>query len=1357
MSKISVGNKLSIDDFILQVSKLDDIKVIEKVQGNKNKYKGVYVKNEKTKNFCLKVKDRVFIHGVPRHLRREFSEIIENIEKHIKTGSDSVDSPQMIKVYTPTVIDGFKGRKKEIKSIDKAFKDRKIAIICGESGQGKTTLAEQFLYDEYSNDRTLKSICRIEFDECEKVTFGRLLCHFISANSHFDEINESVTIQANEIIKGNGKESSIEDIKRNYCTLMVNKIKNQASYLFIDNANKMNDSEFADFIKELNNQFKDKINILITTQHEPDAMALNKSKVEVINLSDEKLGEEDAWTVFINHYTSNKKERKNIKSSEEKKGLFCKFIYDFFGGNIRAIVFVAEIFAFQNSKDKENLWKQYKSGGYQIFEVKGNIDEDKHNKDEMRILPIKLANCMAWLNKNSYNSALNKLWNDVNVKLVLLIAALYEQTAIRKDDVDNYLGIENRFSSYANIMNPYFRLKGDTILMHPLIAKALCVAISDSEYKLELDEWLKLTLAIQDIKDDKNNNYSLNEDNFNKISDKIKEQLKNNEVIEIKGSVGYKTFYGLTATEEVKRKVIISEGAAKIGESAFCCSDVCEITIPSSVEKICAYAFSGCDMLSKVNLPDDSNLSIIEEKAFYACESLKEIKIPSNVKMIGDEAFSELKNLETVFYNAVRAEIGSLVLDESKENLKNIIFGNKVQYIDDELFSYLPQLTEIQIPASVEEIVGWAFSSCQSLKKVTFEEGSKLKFIGKGDGCNNYWIGGPFYDLPQLTEIQIPASVEEIGAYAFSKCRSLKKVTFEEGSKLKFIGISAFCADNRLKFNCKNGLCYLGTPNNKLFALIQPKILDGSGDSLYENESYIKIEKDTKIIAKQAISCFYAICSIGAGTVYYGAKLESIIVDPDNEKYSSIDNCLIDKTNKTLIKGCKNSIIPNGVKIIEPSAFEGSLISKIVIPSSVEIIGAGALSGCSNLDEVYFDKGIELKVINRGSFSGCRSLKNIELPASVERIEGNVFSGCSELQRLSVDEKNKVYYSQDNCIIESDTKKLIIGCKNSVIPKDIKVIGERAFYDRKNLTKIEIPNSVRVIEESAFSFTGLKTLVLPENIELIKSAAFSDQIETKEWETVRWNAINCQTENRGDYIFGMESHISSLYIGSKVKSFPSGLVHSWHIQEIHIDDIGAWCAMDFNSSDDNPLGYAQKLFIGENETKNLIIPNGVSLIKPNTFCRSVIEEISVPASVTDIGESAFMWCLHLKNVKFCEGSLLKHISQWAFSYSAIKSVEIPDGVTVIDEFAFNGCYILEEITIPESLEKIGKFAFGRPKGSSYLRINYCGTKDKFATLWANSIELNEKFEPVTPFGNFEQKSFVSIECSDGPYDFDGMV
>ena len=107
-------------------------------------------------------------------------------------------------------------------------------------------------------------------------------------------------------------------------------------------------------------------------------------------------------------------------------------------------------------------------------------------------------------------------------------------------------------------------------------------------------------------------------------------------------------------------------------------------------------------------------------------------------------------------------------------------------------------------------------------------------------------------------------------------------------------------------------------------------------------------------------------------------KLESIIVDRANNFIDSREGCnaIIDKSSNVLIKGCKTTIIPDSVVLIEKYAFYGcSELTYIVIPDSVTTINESAFHSCTSLETIVISKRLE--VINNFAFTKCESLKTI--------------------------------------------------------------------------------------------------------------------------------------------------------------------------------------------------------------------------------------------------------------------------------------------------------------------------------------------------------------------------------------------
>lgn len=393
-----------------------------------------------------------------------------------------------------------------------------------------------------------------------------------------------------------------------------------------------------------------------------------------------------------------------------------------------------------------------------------------------------------------------------------------------------------------------------------------------------------------------------------------------------------------------------------------------------------------------------------------------------------------------------------------------------VSRIGEQAFENSKELTAVNIPNSVTSIGGSAFRDCIGLTSIV---------IPNSVTSIESWA---FLDCSNLASVEMSTSLVSIERIAFGNCSALTSITFP--STLKSIGEEAFRS-------CKS-------------------------------LTSIEIPASVNSIGKEAFSC----CS----------GLSSIRVDAGNQRYNSREDCnaIIEKWSNTLIAGCKNTTIPNGVKIIEEAAFSQCAgLMSATLPNTLESIGIRA-------------------------FSECSGLTSIDIPASVNSIGESAFASCTGLTSLT-------------------------------LPNTLKNIGEWAFYNCSGLTSLTIPDSVTTIEQRAFSWcTGLKSITIGKGTKSIGLQTFS---ECKNLETVTclaeelprtdWAAF--QGASYQTAILYVPTHLLDAYSEAYPwKSFGKIEGISGSVDDGDNDDPSDDNPSGDDASDDNPSG--------DDETPSAITP-----------------------------------------------------------------------------------------------------------------------------------------------------------------------
>lgn len=334
------------------------------------------------------------------------------------------------------------------------------------------------------------------------------------------------------------------------------------------------------------------------------------------------------------------------------------------------------------------------------------------------------------------------------------------------------------------------------------------------------------------------------------------------------------------------------------------------------------------------------------------------------------------------------------------------------------------------------------------------------------------------------TELIIPSHIEingkdypliEIGEYAFSGCVNLTKVVIPVA--VEKVGWSAFAY-------CSNLSSIVVSPENehlvskeKCNAVItkKDKTLVAGCKSTYipsyvkeiQGESFMGCTGLTSIdipasVGKIGWGAFRGctglnkieipktVIKIGCEVFHGCTNLSSIIIAEENPEYDSRENCnaVIETYTNTLISGCKNTTIPNSVKIFKTKAFGDCIgLTSINIPNSVINIWPRSFENCTSLTKVVM--GESVAEIGFKAFENCTSLVSINIPNSVTYLDGYAFANCTSLTSIEI----------PNSITEIK-RGLFQGCsrlKRIVIPGTVTSIKELAFDGCDALEDICVP------------------------------------------------------------------------------------------------------------------------------------------------------------------------------------------------------------------------------------------------------------------------------------------------------------
>ena len=504
--------------------------------------------------------------------------------------------------------------------------------------------------------------------------------------------------------------------------------------------------------------------------------------------------------------------------------------------------------------------------------------------------------------------------------------------------------------------------------------------------------------------------------------------------------------------------VVIPDTVQEINVAAFAyCTSLKSVTIPKSVSYIDSEAFDYCSSLETFEVSDDNdyyksenNLLLTKDGKTLVCGVNGDVEIPYGVETIGYSAFCGITNLSSV------------------------TMSDTVSVIMEDAFGDCLSLEHIELPFSVTNIEAYAFSGSGiksfyvDLDNPVYKSDSDVLLSKDGkvviSGINRdveipagvvEISEGAFCGLAEVSGVQLPDSMENIGCFAFEWCSSLVALTIPEN--VSSIGERAFAGCSSL-----TNAIFLGNAPEMGVNVFQDYNNSICGDDFLDCTAYVRRGSAgwgvdiPGVWQGIRIEYFEGFADLDDGKdevngyVWFyqdlaqGGGVEIIGVDPEPEGDITIPEILDGKNVVGIGEGtfayCDNLWlvdIPSSVRNIGDEAFFScSEMEAIFLPNMLTNIGARAFYDCGYIEHAYIPFGV--RSIGEEAFAANWNLARVSVPSSVSYMGSGVFAYCDNLSEVDLAE-------------------------------GLSEIGDKMFYECCSLVAVEVPDGCREIGESAFA------------------------------------------------------------------------------------------------------------------------------------------------------------------------------------------------------------------------------------------------------------------------------------------------
>ena len=605
----------------------------------------------------------------------------------------------------------------------------------------------------------------------------------------------------------------------------------------------------------------------------------------------------------------------------------------------------------------------------------------------------------------------------------------------------------------------------------------------------------------------------------------------------------------------------------------------------------------------------------------------------------------------------------------------------------------------------------------------------------KNVGCTE-WLDVSVHEL--VTKTTTETVTDGYIVIVFDKCDTCAFKT-ELGRTIQHVhndhkvleGYEPTCTEDGLTFGVKCNTC--GE------ILLAQETKDALGHLFVEGECQRCGEKEfseeleLQLVNASDYGIYYVVKSIGDCT----------------SEHIVIPNCYqgkpVLKISDSAFKNCtfiKDVYIPNSIVTIGANAFRNCTnLTSVDIPNSVKSIGSAAFMDCSNLVNVSFEGDSVISSLQSSCFANCCALSNFAIPNSVSSVGQNVFSGCTSIV-VVVDGISYV-------------DKWVIDCDESISTTTLREgtvgIAEYAL-SRCNFTSLTLCDSLIYVNMSALYGADIESIFITKNVEIIDQSAFASCYNLK---SVKF-ADDCNLTFIGSLAFKNCRALTTITIPKSVTYISSWSPWTGcsNLTSINIEEGNEHYRVEDNVLYDKEMTILIH-YVDRPCLTKFVVPSTVKEISDYAFYgKTSLLELVLPEGVIEIGAYSITNCTNLVSVSL--PSTLKNTASVATSNSGnqrlvevvnnspisiavgqtdltTNAIEVHSGVSeittiedflfysyndvhyliayvgnnsspvlpesyngepyVINDYAFYGCEIIDDLTIPNNVTRIGKNSF----------------------------------------------------------------